>query len=99
VRAVNLLLDAIGSNDGVTKLKPVMPFLPASMRYDRLDPKDRFNRWLVSSVIEQWIIHHAYSSYFTAHKALPALKRLGTLGFIDHKMKRRLALVSKIKLK
>ncbi len=98
-RAVNLLVDAIGSNDGVTKLRPQMPFLPAAPRYDNIDPKDRLNRWLVSSVIEQWVVNHAYSSYFTVHKALPALKRLNTLGFINQRMKQRLTIVSSIKVK
>lgn len=98
-RAVNLLFDAIGSNDGVTRLRPQLPFLPAAPRYDKIDPNDRLNRWLVSSVIEQWVVNHAYSSYFTVHKALPALKRLNTLGFANTNIKRRLSIVSSIKVK
>lgn len=98
-RAVHLLVGAIASNDGVTNLELVMPFLPAVPRYDNVKPKGRINEWLISSVIEQWVKSHAYSSYFTALKALPALKRLNAMGFIDKQSKRRLELLSQVQLK
>ena len=96
-RAVQILLQAISSNEGVTALELKLPFLPAVSRYDRMSPGDRLNRWLISSVVEQYVRDHAYSTYFTARKALPALQRLGTLGFIGPSMRRRLKLVSSLK--
>ncbi len=98
-RAVHLLVGAISSNDGVAKLEPALPFLPAVARYDNVNPKGRLNEWLISSVIEQWVKSHAYSSYFTALKALPALKRLKAMGFIDKQSKKRLDLLAQVQLK
>ena len=98
-RGVSILLQAISSNQGVTRLQLKLPFLPARKRYDRIDPGNRLNRWLVSSVVELWVMDHAFSSYFTAGKALPALQRLTTLGFVNPAIRRRYNLVSKLKLK
>ncbi len=95
--AVQMLLATINANNSISSLELKAPFLPAVPRYDAIDPGERLNPWLVSSVLEKWVIEHAYSSYFTAQKALPALQRLTTLGFIDPSISRRYDLVSKLK--
>lgn len=96
-RAVQILRQAIGANEGVTGLELKLPFIPAVARYDRLNPEDRLNRWLVSSLIEQYVRDNAYSTYSNARSILPALQRLNTLGFISHSMRRRFNLVSSLK--
>lgn len=75
------------------------PFLPAGRRYDRIDPGSRLREWLLSSIIEQWVVDHSVSSYFTARKVLPEMQRLARLGFMDASMKRRYNLVSSLKFK
>jgi len=75
------------------------PFLPACARYDLIAPGANPGNWLLSSIVEQWVKYHSFSSYFTAIKALPELRRLAALGFMDEAMKRRFNLVSSLKFK
>ena len=65
------------------------PFLPAAARFEIIDPKSDVNAWLFSSVLEQYISMHAYSTYFTQRESLPLLNRLEQLGYIDDEMLRR----------
>lgn len=95
--AVSILGRAIASDAGVDANPPRLPFLPASERYDAVDPAAHPNRWLLSSVLERWVVEHAYSSYFTGTKALGALQRIARLGFADDAMNRRLELVSALR--
>lgn len=67
--------------------------LPASQRYDGVEPNNRIKEWLFSSILEQCIIKHHYSSYFSRQTALPLFERLNELGFIDDDMRRRHQLV------
>jgi FkbM family methyltransferase len=68
-------------------------FLPASQRYDGIDPNSKIKEWLFSSILEQYIIKHHYSSYFSRQAALPVFEQLNELGFIDENMRRRHQLV------
>ncbi len=65
------------------------PFLPASSRYDNITPDKSINDWLFSSILEQLIEKHAFSSYFTKASTLPLFKQLNDLGYIDEKMEGR----------
>ncbi|MFZ5771588.1 MAG: FkbM family methyltransferase [Thermodesulfobacteriota bacterium] len=65
------------------------PVLPASSRYDSFQPDHKIKEWLFSSILEQYIIKHAFSSYFTRRQSLPQLELLSNLGFMDEDMKRR----------
>jgi hypothetical protein len=69
------------------------PFLPASKRYDNINPDNTLNEWLISSILETFIEKHAFSSYFTRRITLPYLEQLETLGFISDSMRRRLDLI------
>ncbi|MFC1772586.1 FkbM family methyltransferase [Pseudomonadota bacterium] len=69
-------------------------FLPASQRYDNIVPDKGINEWLFSSILEQWIVKHAFSSYFTRDAALPLLKQLHNLGYMDENMERRHKLIN-----
>jgi FkbM family methyltransferase len=64
-------------------------FLPAAERYDAIDPNGNIQDWLMSSVIEQFIIKHAFSAYFTGQAILPLFERLQSLGFMDSTMQKR----------
>lgn len=64
------------------------PFVPASSKYDTI-PHNNVKEWLFSSILEQYIIKEAFSSYFSRSESLPLLKTLGNLGFMDEDMQRR----------
>ena len=59
------------------------PFLPASPRYESIDPGTRTRDWLYSSVLELWLRKHHYSSYFSGEKARPVMEELRSLEFLD----------------
>lgn len=68
-------------------------FLPASQLYDGISPNTRVNEWLFSSILEQCIKKHAYSTYFTQKATVPLFERLNDLGFISEDMRSRYQLV------
>ena len=72
--------------------------LPVATRYQELDPGEKIFQWLLSSMLEQWVECHAYSSYYTVQKALPALERIQKLGFADERMKHRHGFVAALRL-
>jgi hypothetical protein len=90
VRILSGLINRFGAGAGFT---PHELFLPAVAKYDHIDPENRFGEWLLSSVYEQCIRKHAYSSYFTKKAVLPLFGNLETLGFMDEEMCRRYTLV------
>ncbi len=63
--------------------------LPAAARYDGVDPGAKVKEWLMSSIIEQYIVKHAYSAYFTGARLLPLFERLSQLGFMSEEMQKR----------
>jgi len=65
------------------------PFLPVSSKYDFIDPNNKIKEWLLSSILEQYITKHTFSSYFTRRQSLPHLEMLSRLDFMDEGMKRR----------
>ena len=68
-------------------------FLPASSRYDNITPDKNINDWLFSSILEQLITSHAFSTYYTKEKTLPLFKQLNDLGYMDEKMEVRYTLI------
>ena len=69
------------------------PFIPASARFDFIDPGDEILRWCFTSFIEQREISHSFSSYYTGRDSLPNLEALPKLGFQGAEMERRRQLV------
>lgn len=65
------------------------PFLPASSRYDSINPSKNINDWLFASILERLIEKHAFSTYFTKAATLPLFNKLNDLGYMDENMKRR----------
>jgi len=63
--------------------------LPAVKRYEQIDPESRLHDWLTSSIAEQYILKHAFSTYFTGAKTLPLFEELARWGFMDESMSRR----------
>ncbi len=76
-----------------TSLNTDEPFLPVCTRYDRLNPSNRIVEWLTSSLLEQFELRRAFSSYYTGKESLPLLERLLSLGFAGEEVKRRYQLV------
>jgi len=68
-------------------------FFPACKLYEQLPTNGNINKWLCSSIIEQYIKRHAYSTYFTQEKTLPLFEKLTGLGFMSEEMKRRHQLI------
>ena len=67
--------------------------LPASNRYEQIDPGNQPVNWLWSSIYEQCIVKHAFSSYFTQKASLPLYEQLSALGFLSKEMGLRYQLV------
>ena len=67
--------------------------LPTAQRYDSINPGSNIKEWLFSSILEQCIVKHSYSSYFTQGASLPLYEKLITLGFISEDMQKRYHLV------
>jgi len=66
------------------------PLAPPCARYDTLVPnRDNIKAWLFSSILEQYINKHAFSTYFTRLATLPLIERLEHLGFAGEGMRRR----------
>ena len=63
--------------------------LPAVKRYELINPKDRLHDWLTSSIAEQYIVKHAFSTYFSGAKTLPLFEEFSRWGFMDEPMSRR----------
>ena len=72
------------------------PFLPASPRFDQIDPGDRFGEWLFSSILERLIEKHAWSSYFSGQAVLPLIMRLDSMGFSNESMRARLGVMRRV---
>ena len=70
-------------------------FLPASPIYDHIDTGANINAWLLSSILEQFIVKHAFSVYFTNRKTLSLHEKLRTLGFATSEMTRRYELLKR----
>lgn len=88
ILGMNILSGLINKHYDNLEYEITGPFFPAMARYDKIDPGDNIKGWLFSSVLEQCINMHAYSTYFTQRKTLPLLERLEQLGFISEDMKR-----------
>lgn len=86
---VNILSDLIKKHDKNLDFEITEPFLPASAKYESISPNKKIKEWLLSSILEQYIKTHAFSSYFTQRKSLPLLEKLSNLGFMDEEMERR----------
>jgi protein O-GlcNAc transferase len=69
------------------------PLLPATKRFEAIDPEQRFNEWLASSLLEAYEELHAFSSYFTNQSSQDLLLKLKSLGFMSGRMERRLELI------
>jgi len=69
-------------------------FLPASRKYDDIVPGSRINAWLMSSIIEQYIIKSAYSTFFTRQRMAPLFVGLQRLGYMNEDMQRRYRLMA-----
>jgi hypothetical protein len=69
------------------------PFLPASPRFDRVDPAVRPVQWFVASLLEQLERLRAFSSFLVGPASLTNLERLRSLGFQSPEMERRRQLV------
>jgi FkbM family methyltransferase len=84
-----ILLGLIKRHDNNLDFEITEPFLPVSLKYDTIDPNNNMKEWLFSSVLEQFITKHVFSSYYEGSKSLPLLDMLGRLGFMDEEMQRR----------
>jgi len=64
-------------------------FLPAYSKYENIAPNGDIKNWLLASVLEQYIIKHAYSCYFSAQHSNATFEQLQATGFMDTNMNNR----------
>ncbi len=93
VLGVNILSELIKQHKLNQTFELEELLLPASRRYEQIDPQDQAVNWLWASIYEQCIVKHAFSSYFTKSAALPLYEQLNTLGFMSEEMDLRYQLV------
>lgn len=90
---VKILSDLYNKYSSNISYKLCELFLPASSRYDNITPNKNINDWLFSSILEQLIEKHAFSTYYTKGKTLPLFKQLNDLGYMNEKMEGRYTLL------
>ncbi|MCK5682168.1 FkbM family methyltransferase, partial [bacterium] len=93
VKILSVLIDKYINNLNFEVTEPV---LPASSKYDSICPNDNIKEWLFSSILEQYILKHAFSSYFTRRTSLPLFGKLRKLGYMDDDMKKREEMIKNI---
>ncbi|MBU0481459.1 MAG: FkbM family methyltransferase [Proteobacteria bacterium] len=93
---VGILRDLMNRHISGRDLEIAEPFLPVCPRYDAISPHDDINEWLLSSILEQYISKHAFSSYFTRRTSLPLLEKLGELGYMDDQMKKTEDMIKRV---
>jgi len=71
------------------------PFLPASHRFDSIDPGNRVGAWMTASLLEQIETCKAQSSFYSGTSSLNYLKVLLSTGFASPEMERRRQLILK----
>ena len=72
------------------------PFLPAMAKYENINPGENITAWFFSSILEQYIVMHAYSTYFSQRQTLPLFSILEQLGFLDEDMLNRKNLIQSV---
>ncbi len=86
---VNILRYLIDKYHNNLDFEITEPVLPASSKYDAIEPNNNIKELLFSSILEQYIIKHAFSSYFTRCKVLPLFQMLREMNLLDEEMQRR----------
>lgn len=71
------------------------PFIPVCKRFDKIEPNDNLEHWLLASILEQYELLRSFSSFYTGDKSLHNLIMLARTGFISTRMERRLELIQK----
>ena len=92
-RAVPVILDQLRDIVPLEQASFNEPFLPASRRFDRLDPQQHINNWFLGALGEASEILSAYSSFYTGDKTLPNMELLRKYGFQSPEMERRRQLI------
>lgn len=90
---VRILSHLIGRHAASMDFEIEELLLPASDRYDSIIPKSRLKEWLLSSVLEQYVLKHAFSCYFSGKTTLPLFEQLQGLGFMSDGMRNRFQVV------
>ena len=70
-------------------------FLPASVRFDHIDPGDRLNDWTLSFTLEEIERRSTFSSFYSGAAVHKRLELLCKLGFASPEMLTRKALVER----
>lgn len=74
---------------------PGEAFLPASPRFDSIDPCSRFREWTLAFTLEELERRSTFSSFYTGAAAHKRLAMVCNLGFASEEMRRRKALVER----
>ncbi len=70
------------------------PFLPVSPVFQTMDSGANPRAWFAASILDQYVRKHAFSSYFTAGKALPYLAQMRSMGYLTADMDKREKLIN-----
>lgn len=69
------------------------PFLPASQRFDTIDPANKIDAWIIGSLRTEAETLKSFSSYYTGMLSLQNLEILLGTGFAGSEMERRYQLI------
>ncbi len=92
-KALDVLGNAFHISTRQAPLKLDEPFLPASQRFDNIDPDNRIGAWMNASLLEQGLTCQSFSSYYMGKSSLDSLEILLSTGFASPEMERRRQLI------
>ena len=92
-QAVRCLIGLIKQLGAIVAAPCNEPLIPATKRFEAIDPENRFSEWLAASLLEAYEELHAFSSYFTNQSSQDLLLKLKSFGFMSDRMDRRLELI------
>ncbi len=91
--AVQSLSKLLNSFNNASPHFHLEPFIPVSKAFESIPPKDSLITWTIASMLYQYEMLHAFSSYYTGKNSLPILQKIIDLGFHIPKIERRISLI------
>ena len=91
--ALTALSNLYEALSGGASMGVFQPFLLPLARYDKIDPVDKLESWIMSSIVEAREKYSSFSSYYTAGSTYPELKQLTESRLCSGEMIRRRSLM------
>jgi hypothetical protein len=87
--AATILKSMVDRIDAMSVTDFQEPFIPASLRYETIDPAGRVLDWIKSSILEQWEYIRSFTSFSDGVELIGALEKLMKYGYTGYEIERR----------